>query len=112
MLVPFDPGDIAAGAVYMHTFTVPGSYRYFRTHHESEGMVGAVITSRKIGFLDANVENRPVSVRNQWFYGISVPALGVTLVAAPRRFRSLLDDFKNFDVPLAKLSEQRLSPAT
>ena len=39
----FDSGDIPAGQVYRQTFTVPGTYRYLCTHHESEGMVGTVI---------------------------------------------------------------------
>jgi plastocyanin len=38
----FDSGDIPAGQVYRQTFTLPGTYRYFCTHHESEGMVGTV----------------------------------------------------------------------
>jgi len=42
---PFDSGDIAAGQVYLQTFTVPGSYRYFCTHHESDGMTGTVIVT-------------------------------------------------------------------
>ena len=40
---PFDSGDIPAGEVYSHTFTVPGTYKYFCTHHEGESMVGTVI---------------------------------------------------------------------
>jgi plastocyanin len=40
---PFASGDIAAGDVYVHTFTVPGTYRYICTHHEADGMVGTVI---------------------------------------------------------------------
>lgn len=39
----FDSGDIPAGQVYMHTFTTPGTYHYFCTHHEDHGMVGLVI---------------------------------------------------------------------
>jgi plastocyanin len=39
----FDSGDIPAGQVYRRTFTVPGTYRYFCTHHEDDGMVGAVV---------------------------------------------------------------------
>src|ERR1700737_3422254 len=30
---PFDSGNIPAGQVYRRTFTVPGTYRYFCTHH-------------------------------------------------------------------------------
>jgi plastocyanin len=40
---PFASGDIAAGDIYLHTFTTPGTYRYFCTHHEAYGMVGTVI---------------------------------------------------------------------
>jgi plastocyanin len=39
----FDSGNIPAGQVYRQTFMVPGRYRYFCTHHESEGMVGTVV---------------------------------------------------------------------
>jgi len=39
----FDSGDIAAGQVYQRTFTTPGTYRYFCTHHEADGMVGTVV---------------------------------------------------------------------
>src|SRR5262245_317472 len=39
---PFNSGDIPAGEVYTATFTVPGTYKYFCTHHESDGMVGTV----------------------------------------------------------------------
>lgn len=39
----FNSGDIPAGQIYTATFTVPGTYKYFCTHHESDGMVGTVI---------------------------------------------------------------------
>jgi plastocyanin len=39
----FDSGDIPAGQVYRQMFTVPGTYRYLCTQHESEGMVGTVV---------------------------------------------------------------------
>jgi len=39
----FNSGDIPAGEVYSHTFTVPGSYKYFCTHHEDDAMVGTVV---------------------------------------------------------------------
>ncbi|MGH6976460.1 MAG: cupredoxin domain-containing protein [Stellaceae bacterium] len=39
----FASGDIAAGDVYVHTFDTPGTYRYFCTHHEGGGMLGAVV---------------------------------------------------------------------
>jgi plastocyanin len=40
---PFDSGEIAAGQVYTRTFTTPGTYRYFCTHHEDDGMVATVV---------------------------------------------------------------------
>jgi len=40
---PFASGDIAAGDVYLHMFDVPGTYRYFCTHHEGGGMLGTVV---------------------------------------------------------------------
>jgi len=40
---PFASGDIAAGAVYLHTFDAPGTYRYLCTHHEGGGMLGTVV---------------------------------------------------------------------
>lgn len=39
----FSSGDIAAGQVFSQTFTTPGTYKYFCTHHEGMGMVGTVI---------------------------------------------------------------------
>lgn len=41
--IPFDSGSIAAGQVFRHTFTVPGTYRYKCEPHEDFGMVGVVI---------------------------------------------------------------------
>lgn len=40
---PFDSGTIPAGNTFAHTFTVPGTYRYYCTLHEGNGMVGEVI---------------------------------------------------------------------
>ena len=40
---PFRSGDIHAGDVFSATFPVPGTYRYFCTHHEGDGMVGTVV---------------------------------------------------------------------
>ncbi len=40
---PFDSGDLKAGDVYTQTFTVPGTYKYFCRHHESDAMLGTVI---------------------------------------------------------------------
>jgi plastocyanin len=42
---PFDSGDIAAGQVYLRAFTVPGTYHYFCTRHEDDGMVGTVVVT-------------------------------------------------------------------
>jgi plastocyanin len=40
---PFDSGNIAPGAFYSHTFSVPGTYTYYCRHHEHQGMVGQVV---------------------------------------------------------------------
>ena len=40
---PFASDDIAARDVYLHTFDTRGTYRYFCTHHEGGGMLGAVV---------------------------------------------------------------------
>jgi Plastocyanin len=40
---PFSSGDIPAGEVFAASFPVPGTYKYFCTHHEGEGMVGTVM---------------------------------------------------------------------
>ncbi len=40
---PFDSGNIPAGQVWQHRFTVAGTYRYFCRPHESAGMVATVI---------------------------------------------------------------------
>ena len=42
---PFDSGLFADDATYEHTFTVPGTYRYFCQEHEAMGMVGTVIVT-------------------------------------------------------------------
>jgi plastocyanin len=39
---PFDSGTIPAGMTFAHTFTVPGTYRYYCTLHEGNGMIGEV----------------------------------------------------------------------
>jgi plastocyanin len=39
----FDSGDMASGAVFVHTFTVPGTYRYVCIPHELAAMVGVVV---------------------------------------------------------------------
>lgn len=40
---PFDSGTISAGMSFSHTFKTPGTYRYFCTLYEGNGMVGEVI---------------------------------------------------------------------
>jgi plastocyanin len=42
----FNSGDIPAGEVFRHTFTAPGAYKYFCTHHEDDGMVATIIVDR------------------------------------------------------------------
>jgi plastocyanin len=39
---PFNSGDLRPGQVFRHTFTVPGTYRYFCIPHERMGMIGEV----------------------------------------------------------------------
>jgi plastocyanin len=39
---PFNSGDLKADAIFRHTFTVPGVYRYFCIPHEKMGMIGEV----------------------------------------------------------------------
>lgn len=41
----FNYGLIAPGKQYSHTFTVPGTYKYFCMPHEAVGMLGTVIVS-------------------------------------------------------------------
>ncbi|MBR9990701.1 MAG: hypothetical protein KFH98_13155 [Gemmatimonadetes bacterium] len=40
---PFDSGNMDPGAVYVHRFTVPGTYRYVCVPHELAGMIGVVL---------------------------------------------------------------------
>lgn len=40
---PFNSGNLDPKATFQHTFTVPGTYRYFCIPHEATGMVGEVI---------------------------------------------------------------------
>ena len=42
---PFDSGDIAPGEVFRHTFTVPGTYRYFCDPHHGLGMKGTIVVA-------------------------------------------------------------------
>ena len=40
---PLESGDLLGGDIYLHTFMVPGTYKYFSRHHEDDGMAGTVI---------------------------------------------------------------------
>jgi plastocyanin len=42
----FNSDFIPPGKDYSHTFTVPGTYKYFCIPHEAIGMVGTVIVSK------------------------------------------------------------------
>jgi len=39
---PFNSGNIKPKGIFRHTFTTPGTYRYFCIPHEAAGMVGEV----------------------------------------------------------------------
>lgn len=39
---PFNSGDMKPGEVFRHTFSVPGTYKYFCIPHEKMGMIGEV----------------------------------------------------------------------
>ena len=41
----FDSGAIAPGETFTHTFTTPGTYRYFCEPHVGQGMIGTVIVN-------------------------------------------------------------------
>ena len=40
---PFASPLISAGGSFAHTFTVPGTYRYFCQPHEGAGMIGTLV---------------------------------------------------------------------
>lgn len=40
---PFSSQHILPDKIYRHTFTVPGTYRYFSVHGEDVGMMGEVV---------------------------------------------------------------------
>jgi plastocyanin len=42
---PFSSGDIPAGQVFLQKFTLPGTYKYFCTHHEGDNMLGTVVVA-------------------------------------------------------------------
>jgi plastocyanin len=41
----FDSGEVPGGGIYRHTFTVPGTYKYFCEPHHGVGMVGTIIVT-------------------------------------------------------------------
>ncbi|MFZ3583069.1 cupredoxin domain-containing protein [Loktanella sp. DJP18] len=41
----FDSGAVAPGETFTHTFTTPGTYRYFCEPHVGQGMIGTVIVN-------------------------------------------------------------------
>jgi plastocyanin len=43
---PFNSGPVEAGQHYLHTFTAPGTYKYFCVPHEADGMVGTIIVTK------------------------------------------------------------------
>lgn len=42
---PFDSGEVAPGATWRHTFTRPGTYRYFCKPHEDHAAGGVVVVA-------------------------------------------------------------------
>lgn len=44
---PFDSGFMPPGTRFKHTFTVPGTYKYFCIPHEKDGMIGYVVVKKK-----------------------------------------------------------------
>ena len=42
---PFDSGDMAQDAIFSHTFTEKGTYKYICKMHEAMGMIGTVIVT-------------------------------------------------------------------
>ena len=42
----FNSGTIEPGKQYSHTFTVPGTYKYFCVPHEADGMVGTIVVTK------------------------------------------------------------------
>ena len=39
---PFNSGSVMPGGTFRHTFTVPGTYRYFCLSHEMDHMIGEI----------------------------------------------------------------------
>jgi plastocyanin len=42
---PFDSGKLKAGSIFKHTFTVPGTYKYYCELHDEHGMTGTVVVN-------------------------------------------------------------------
>lgn len=42
----FDSGNLQPGETFSHTFTVPGTYKYFCIPHELQGMIATVVVER------------------------------------------------------------------
>ena len=42
----FNSGTVEPGKQYSQTFTVPGTYKYFCSPHEADGMVGIIVVTR------------------------------------------------------------------
>lgn len=47
--LPFDSGALEPDGTFAHTFTVPGTYRYFCIPHEGAAMVGSVVVEPSTG---------------------------------------------------------------
>ncbi len=43
----WDSGDIKPNESFIHTFNIPGTYKYFCIPHERMGMVGTIIVEEK-----------------------------------------------------------------
>ncbi len=43
---PFDSGIIPSGGTFRQSFTAPGTYKYFCSQHEDNGMVGEIVVRR------------------------------------------------------------------
>ena len=43
---PFNSGTVEPGKQYLHTFAVPGTYKYFCLPHEAVGMVGTIVVTK------------------------------------------------------------------
>lgn len=43
---PFNSGKIKPKATYEHTFSVPGTYKYFCIPHEGAGMIAEVVVTK------------------------------------------------------------------